>query len=394
MRWSSTRPLLCFGVAVALLIVVAPAGAKPSATRAKAAQAYNCLSHVAHITNYYKPGCTGHDEPELDPVSSAAHSALDITWHIQLPANGSIAVPTVGPTFWFGGTVSDMNPTKLGAQGFLELQFYPDSRVTSCTPDGDFNVNHEIGTYTACSPVWTLEQKGNDITEPAAFNGMLTNAAKTSAFVMHAKDLVDVHIWSPSMHDAYREQVTDLTTHETSSVLVLISPTDGPLRPAFDTQEIGHALDWGIVWDTPMAFVYEIGHTDIYGPLEGAFCLPGSDSCGSFNEANWAGFQPLRIFGATFGDGSQPQHWATVSDTGGKAEILGKSFVGETPCKGYGGPFCIYPWFSWDGQAFNYGVHYPNTVDDLGGVNQFAQETHCPPDGLFPGDTYCDTIVR
>jgi hypothetical protein len=143
-----------------------------------------------------------------------------------------------------------------------------------------------------------------------------------------------------------------------------------------------------------MSFVYEIGHADIWGPQPGAFCLPGQDFCGSFNGPNWAGLQPLRIFDVTFGDGSHPQHWATVSDTGGKAEILGQSFVGETPCKGYGGPFCIYPFFSWDGQAFNYGVRYPNTVDLLKGVEQFAQTTTCPEDGVFPGNTYCDTIVR
>jgi hypothetical protein len=397
MRWASTRPLLCFGVAAALLIVVAPAGARRqtrSATSSTRGARTACLAHVAHTTAYYTPGCTGHDEPELDPVSSAPHSALDVTWHVQLPANGTITVPSVGPTFWFGGTVSDMNPAKLGGQGFLELQFYPDSLVSKCTPDGGFDVKQEIGTYTACSPVWTITQEGEDIEEPAAFNGMLMNGAKTGPLVMHALDVVDVHIWSPSMNDAYREQITDETTHETSAVLPLISKDDGPLRPAFDTNEIGNALDWGIVWDTPMAFVYEIGHTDIYGPLEGSLCLPGQDSCGSFNLASWAGLQPLRIFDVTFGDGSHPQHWATVSDTGGKAEILGKSFLGEVPCDGYGGPFCIYPWFSWDGQAFNYGVTYPNTVDNFGEADQFAQETRCPQDGVFPGDTYCDTIIR
>jgi hypothetical protein len=388
------RPLLVTAAAVALLAAAGSAGARSGSSHAIAGVQQVCLSHVAHTSNYYTPNCTGHDEPELDPVSSAPHSALDVTWHVQLPADGTTTVTSVGPTFWFGGTVADSNPDKLGGQGFLELQFYADSRVTTCSDGGGFFVNREAGTYTACSPVWTVTQEGDTIEEPAAFNGMLSSTSG-GPFVMHAGDIVDVHIWAPSMHDAYREQVTDETTHQTSAVLVLISTTDGPLRPAFDTNEIGHALDWGIVWDTPMAFVWEIGHTDIYGPLEGAFCLPGQDSCGSFNAANWAGLSPIRIFDVTFGDGSHPQHWAAVSDTGGKAEVLGTSWLGETPCHGsYGGPFCIYPWFSWDGQAFNYGVNYPNTVDSLGGVNQFAQQPHCPPDGVFPGDTYCDTIIK
>ena len=76
-----------------------------------------------------------------------------MTWHVALPAGGTITVTSVGPTFWFGGTVADSNPAKIGGEGFLELQFYPDSRHDSVHADaGDFFVNHEVGTYTACSP--------------------------------------------------------------------------------------------------------------------------------------------------------------------------------------------------------------------------------------------------
>jgi hypothetical protein len=34
------------------------------------------------------------------------------------------------------------------------------------------------------------------------------------------------------------------------------------------------------------------------------------------------------------------------------------------------------------------------TRDDFGGVDQFAQTTDCPEDGIFSGGTYCDTIVK
>jgi hypothetical protein len=343
----------------------------------------------------YTPGCTGHDEPELDPVSSAPGSAQDITWRAVLPADGAAAVSSVGPTFWFGGTVKDNNPIKLGGEGFLELQFYPDSFTTRCSPRGGFSVIHEPDVYTACSPVWSLVQQGNNILEPAAFNGMLMNSAGTGPFVMHALDTVDVHIWAPSPTAAYQEQVTDETSGQTSSVLVLNSPGDGPLTPAFDTQQIGNALDWGAVYDTPMSFVYEIGHSDLYGSHPGAFCVPGQTFCGSFNNDNWAGQQPIRILDVTFGDGSHPQNWAVVSDTGGKAEVLGNSFVGPTDCTKYGGPYCIYPWFSWDGGALNFGVNYPNTADRLGQENQFRKSAECPPVSVFPTfKTYCDTIVR
>jgi hypothetical protein len=363
---------------------------------AGASSAAHCLAHVVggNSYDYYTAGCTGHDEPELDPVSSAPGSAQNITWRAVLPADGSFPVSSVGPTFWFGGTVKDTNPNKIGGEGFLELQFYPDSFTTRCTSGGGFQVKHEADVYTACSPVWTIAKRKGQIIEPAAFNGMLRDAAGSGPFVMHALDTVDVHIWAPSPDAAYREQITDETSGETSSVLVLNSPGDGPLTPAFSTQQIGNALDWGAVWDTPMAFVYEIGHSDLYGHNPGRFCIPGQTFCGSFNYANWHGQQPIRILNVTFGDGSHPRNWAVVSDTGGKAEVLGHSFVGPTHCTKYGGPFCIYPWYSWDGRAFNYGVNYPNTVERLGEANQFQKRPTCPADGVFPGHTYCDDIVR
>jgi hypothetical protein len=353
-----------------------------------------CLAHVpgglgADWYDAYTPGCTGHDEPELDPLSTASRSAQNITWHVQLPADGTFPVSSVGPTFWFGGTVKDSNPHKIGQEGFLELQFYPDSFTKNCGSNGSFNVVQDPNVYTACSPVWTLAKQGQQIAEPAAFNGMLTDASGKAPFVMHALDIVDVHIWAPGSSSPYQEQVADETTGQTSSVLVLISPKDGPLTPEFSTQEIGNALDWGGVWDTPMAFVWEIGHSDLYGSTPGAFCIPGQTNCGSFNSANWAGFTPIRIFNATFGDASQEQGWAAVSDTGGKAEVLGNSFVGPTDCTAYGGPFCTYPYFSSDGKAINFGAG----LNNLGGVDQFAQTALCPSTGVFAGATYCDTVL-
>jgi hypothetical protein len=100
---------------------------------------------------------------------------------------------------------------------------------------------------------------------------------------MHALDIVDVHIWAPSPTAAYREQIRDETSGKTSSVLVLNSPGDGPLTPAFSTQQIGNALD---------------------------------------------------------------------------------------------------------------GVNYPSTVEKLSQANQFKKSPTCPADGVFPGHTYCDDIVR
>jgi hypothetical protein len=70
---------------------------------------------IAHHPRYvegsfevkYDSGCTGHDEPELFPVSSAPGSGRDLTWTVVLPTDGSFPVSATGPTFWFGGTVTD-----------------------------------------------------------------------------------------------------------------------------------------------------------------------------------------------------------------------------------------------------------------------------------------------
>lgn len=42
----------------------------------------------------------------------------------------------------------------------------------------------------------------------------------------------------------------------------------------------------------------------------------------------------------------------------------------------------------------NYGVNYPNTIDNFGKANQFAQKATCPEDGVFAGPTYCDEIIK
>jgi hypothetical protein len=64
-------------------------------------------------------------------------------------------------------------------------------------------------------------------------------------------------------------------------------------------------------------------------------------------------------------------------------------------CTSYGGPFCIYPWFAFNGKAgaLTYGVDYPGTRFDYGQASQFATTPLCG--GPFGADsTYCDTIIK
>lgn len=356
-------------------------------------QAQTVTACLAHHFQYiedrfevrYEPGCTGHDEPELDPVSSAPGSARDLTWTVVLPTDGASAlVSDVGPTFWFGGTVTD--PKSFLGQAFVELQFYPDAIVKNCYPNGAFSVSFAPNTYSACSPVFALVQDANGkFREPAAFNAMLTDGTgNKSPLLMHAGDTITVHYYVTPAQDGFHITVSDSTTGG-SGTIVLNSTSDGPLMPAFDTQQIGNALGWGLVFDTPNAFVWEIGHKSVFTG-GAALCVPGEQGCDSYNIASWAGFLPIQIQGVTFGDGSTPRSFAAVSDQGGKAEVL-------ATCSSYGGPFCIYPWYTLGASGFHYGIDYPDTLKDFKQANQFSQTLQCG--GPFgPDSTYCANTLK
>jgi hypothetical protein len=367
--------------AAAFFLVAAPALADGS----------GCIAHHPRYAEgtfevRYDSGCSGHDEPELFPVSSAPGSGRDLTWTVVLPTDASFPVSATGPTFWFGGTVTD--PRSLLGQAFVELQFYPDALVTNCTPQGGFVVKSAPNTYTACSPVWKVTQTGTHgvFHETAAFNAMLTDSSSPkNPLVMSAGDTITIHWFTTAAQDGYHVTVTDVTTGG-SGTIVLNSKSDGPLMPAYDTQAIGNSLAWGLVNDAPNSFVWEIGHTSPFSTPPSAFCLPGQVGCDSYDASAWAGTSPIQIKSVTFGDGSSAKKWAVVSDFGGKAEV-------NQSCNVYGGPFCIYPWFTLGTTGYHYGVDFPGTLKDFGQANQFSQTTECG--GPFgPNSTYCSTILK
>jgi hypothetical protein len=374
---------------LAMIVAAAPAFAITGGNGNNGTETQGCFAHhpkyATGIEIEYTPGCTGHDEPELMPLSNNAGSARDLTWTFVLPTDGSHLVSDVGPTFWFGGTVSD--PKSLFGQAFVELQFYPDSVVSKCFSNGAFSVAFTPNTYTACSPVFKVTQNGRNFLETAAFNAMLTDGSSSGPLVMKAGDTITVHWFTTPAADGFHVTVVDLNTGH-SGTIVLNSKTDGPLMPAYDTQTIGNDLLWGIVFDAPNSFVWEIGHASIFGPGRGATCVPGQTICNSYDAASWLGFSPIQIQGVTFGDGTAAGSWAVVSDQGGKAEVLGSS-----SCSAYGGPFCIYPWYTLSSSgAFHYGVNYPDTQKDFKQVEQFATTTQCSsPFG--PNTDFCSTVI-
>jgi hypothetical protein len=369
------------GVIAAAAVAVLPAVASASPQSL-------CIGHHPQDYVWYTSSCTGHDEPEIDPLSTGAGSAQNLTWTIVLPANGSAQVDSVGPTFWIGGAVSD--PHSLYGQAFLELQFYPNSITAGCSSGGGYNVTYAPNVYTACSPVWEVSPHGH--AESAAFNAMLTDAATAGPLEMHAGDTITDHQYVTPAGDGMHITVADLTTGH-SGTIVLDSKVDGPLMPAFSVQKIGNALGWGLVNDAPNALVWEIGHTGDYTAPAGQFCLPGSatkPACDSYNVPTWLQFKPLQIKGVTFGDGTQAKSWSAVSDFGGEAEVNRYCGTGN-----YGTPFCSYPWYAYNGtdNAFTYGGDYPGTTKDYGQAAQFDQTESCasPADG---SPQYCSTILR
>jgi hypothetical protein len=347
-----------------------------------------CIGHHPQPFVWYTASCTGHDEPELDPLSSAPGSAEDLTWTFVMPTNGAAQVDSVGPTFWIGGAVSD--PHSLFGQAFLELQFYPNSITKGCGSGGGYNVVYAPNVFTACSPVWEVSKHGN--AESAAFNAMLTDSSTGGPLLMHAGDMITDHQYITAARDGMHVTVTDLTTGH-SGTIVLNSRVDGPLMPAFSVQKLGNALGWGLVNDAPNAFVWEIGHTGNNVSKAGQFCLPGEAAkppCYSYNVPTWLQFQPVQIKGVTFGDGSSATSWSVVSDFGGAAEVNQDCGAGN-----YGTPFCWYPWYAFNGtdNAFTYGGDYPGTSNDFGQAAQFQQQENCvSPSGPFP--QYCSTVVK
>jgi hypothetical protein len=366
-------------VVAALLVLVAPGAAR--------ADSGGCLAHHPnYIEGTFEPqytsGCTGHDEPELMPLSSLSGSGHDLTWTVVLPANGTFPVDATGPTFWFGGTVTD--PVSLFGQAFVELQFYPNAYLTNCNPNGGFIIKQVPGDYTVCSPVWSVVKKK----EPAAFNAMLSPPLSTQPLVMHAGDTITIHWFTTPAADGYHVTVTDLTTPgHPQGTIVLNSKSDGPLMPAYDTQQIGNSLKWGIVNDAANSFVWEIGHTSPFTSPASKFCLPGQAICQSYNAPAWAGTSPIQIKSVTFADGSKASKFAVVSDFGGKDEINQNCGAAN-----YGQPFCIYPWYTLGTSGFHYGVDFADNLQDYGQADQFEQTTNC--DGRFGVDTtYCSTVL-
>ena len=130
-------------------------------------------------------------------------------------------------------------------------------------------------------------------------------APSSRPLVVNGGDTVRIHFFVAGATEGWHIQITDLTTSHSGTVV--LNSKYGPLLPAFSQQKIGKALGWGLVDDTPNSFVWEIGHTSPF--------------------------------------------------TGTAARY----------CSAYGGLYCIYPWYAYNGadSAFTYGADYLGSQDGL-----------------------------
>ena len=392
--------LVCL-VGVAACAVAAGGAVLGSSARAASGAGQSlCIAHHPQEYVWYTQSCTGHDEPEIDPLSTAPGSAQDLTWTVVLPtdeagtAAGQVGqVDSVGPTFWIGGAVTD--PNSLDNQAFLELQFYPNSITTNCTAGGGYNVTYSANTYTACSPVWEVSQ--DRPSESAAFNAMLTRRKDRRA-AGHARGRHDHrppvrdggegrhahhrhgHDHGPLGHDRPEQQ------DRWAADARLQRPEAGQ-RARLGTGE--RRAERARLGDRPHRQLHDSRRQVLHtGQRHQAALL-------LLQRPDLAPVQAAADQGRHLRRRQQRELVGDRLGHGGKAEVLGNSFVGPTSCSGYGGPFCTYPWYAWNGKlkAFTYGGDYPGTTKDFGQADQFQQTENCasPADG---SPQYCATILR
>jgi len=328
----------------------------------------------------YAPGCYGHDEPQVMPMSTVAGSASNITWTFVLGTDQAGATATtgmsfvdLGPTFWVGAALKDTK--SLDDAAFEELQFYPDSVLApvnqdGCTSGGGYSPSEKLNDWTVCSPAWAVNP--SSFQEYAAFNKELTTATHpNNPMVMHSGDTISVSFaGSP-----YTITVTDLTTKQTGTIVMSgggPNDADGPLGPLYPNgaNVKTNSLPWGAVQDAPMGLSWEIGHPDFYIYTRAPECVPGQFNCFSYNVTQgWAKVTPFRILSVTFNKGkTDPTSWGVTDTQGGSAEDV------EWCAKYAVVPSCTFPWYAYNStlKALTFGTNYTGTKYAYNDELQFA----------------------
>ena len=172
-----------------------------------------------------------------------------------------------GPTFWFGGTVTD--PSSLFGQAIPGAAVLS-RRASSATarPDGGF-----VRLHTRPNDVHRLltgvedhapPDRSPNFHEPAAFNAMLDQRHPSTSrwSCTRATRSRCTHFVTAAPRRRVGTSTSPIVTTRQSGTIVLTQQRDGPLLPG-----VQHPADRQLarsgarVHDTPNSFVWEIGHT-------------------------------------------------------------------------------------------------------------------------------------
>jgi hypothetical protein len=163
---------------------------------------------------------------------------------------------------------------------------------------------------------------------------------------LHSGDMIKVHVFSSPGGGVAHQVITDVTTGQTGQLVMDSNSTtgagsvanpktgDGPLQLPYSVHTTKNAMPWGVVLGTPMAFSWEIGHSNFYTHAFQGECVPGQWDCQSYDTSNsgWGAVSPFQLMSVKFevkGKQFGPDSWATNDSQGGGAED-------DLWCGGYG----------------------------------------------------------
>ena len=219
----------------------APGGAGPAARWPAAASSATpqslCIGHHPQDFVWYTASCTGHDEPEIDPLSTAAGSAQNLTWTLVLPSNGAVPVD-VGRPRRSGSAAPSPRPDSLDNQAFLRAPVLPQQSRPRAAPGGGCNVTRRglRRLHGRARRSWEVSQAPASPSRRRSMHDALTDSQSGGPLIMKAGDTITDHQYITSAADGMHITVTDLNSGH-SGTIVLNSHVDGPLMPDFSVAE-------------------------------------------------------------------------------------------------------------------------------------------------------------
>ncbi len=318
---------------------------------------------IAHHPNYiedtfevqYAAGCSGHDEPELDPVSSAPGSARDSRGGSCCPVrrrlpgrrnrpdllvrrHGQRPEQLVRPGVPRGAVLSRHDRPQVHTQRRLRRHV---------------RAGHLHGLLAGLEHPPTGQKPVYH--EPAAFNAMLTTGSSTNrSSCTPGTHHIHFHVVSPK--EGWHIEVTEVTR---GTGTIVLNSADGPLMPG-----VRHAKDRQRarlgrrprhaqlirVGDRPHFAVHASGLPVLHPGRDDLPVLQRAGMGRHFADPDQVGHLRRRLIPHVLGDcrGHGRQGRGTRQLVRRADRLLS-----------YGGPFCIYPWYTQGSSGVHYGVDFP-----------------------------------